>query len=69
MDERALRILRQRQGLEDFDTSKDKRLLKTSPRDIVREICGWELGDHRWFDSFEQWCNWAGLEIVEKKKE
>jgi len=64
MDSRALEILRLRQGLEEKDSSKDESLLKTSPRDVVREICGWEFGDPRWFDTFEKWCKWAGLCIV-----
>ena len=67
-NELAMRILRQRLGLEEDDTSKDELIKTYSQREALAELCGWEFGDSRWSQVFEKWCGWVGLEIVEKKK-
>ena len=65
--DQAMRILRQREGLESNDTSLDEKIQKFPPKYALAEICGWEFGDPRWAETFEEWCNLVGLKIVEDK--
>ena len=39
--EYIMRNLRQRQGLDEFDTSEDERLNRTEPSEAFSEVCQW----------------------------
>lgn len=47
-----IEILRQRNGLDINDTSKDEQILKMQPTEMVRECVTWELGYPSWADYF-----------------
>jgi hypothetical protein len=60
--------LRQNAGLEKDDSSEDASLISLPAKERVRRLCRWYLGDKRWYDDFEEWCNSQGLKIVEDEK-
>lgn len=37
---------------ENIDTSKDSKIETMSPLDLIRNVCGWQLGDENWAVSF-----------------
>ena len=66
--EHVLQILRQRLlDRDQDDKSRDGALNQMKPRQVLREICGWKLGDPYWFDTFEGWLEDVGLEITRKE--
>jgi len=56
--------MRQRLGLDENDTSKDKYLEQMKPFDRVKLIIGWEFGDESWGDTFKEWCDSQGLYLT-----
>lgn len=44
----TMNALRGRRGLEDDDTSQDKKIMAMSPEEKVREVVAWELGSDGW---------------------
>ncbi|MBR1526438.1 MAG: hypothetical protein IJ640_07245 [Prevotella sp.] len=58
LSEGTLEILRQRlYGFNaEGDESHDEEIKKMSARDIVENLCGWEIGDESWVSSFIGWC-------------
>ena len=62
-----IKMLRQRLGLEEDDQSRDESIQAMSPRERVRMLSGWELGDPTWADVFESWFREQGLVLVPKE--
>ena len=61
--ENIMKMLRQRQGLEEGDTSKDGLLQSLSPIDKFREVMGWEFGSARRADTLISWAQDCGFKI------
>ncbi len=55
--------IRQREGLEFNDKSQDDRLTAMSPKEKLRRVVGWELGDDNWTDTILQWAEACGFII------
>ncbi len=45
----------------------DVELNDLSPRAALRAVCGWELGDGSWADTFIEWARACGYTVEEKK--
>ena len=56
--------IRRRIGILEDDTSCDDEILKMEPMERVRKLCGWNLGDEGWADSFHSWLESQGLWIT-----
>lgn len=47
-------------------TACDAMIAKMSPLERLRLICGWNIGDREWANSFIEWAKDAGFEVREK---
>ncbi len=65
--EHILRVIRQRRGLDDNDTSQDSKIDALTPRKKLRALAGWELGDEGWADVFIEWANDCGYVVKERE--
>ena len=61
--ESIMKMLRQRHGLEEGDTSKDEFLQSLSPIDKLREVLGWEAGCARRAETLISWAQGCGFKI------
>jgi hypothetical protein len=66
MTEHVMAIIRQRNGLDEDDTTQDEKLNAKSPKAKLCDIVGWELGDPSWADTFLYWAQECGYKIEEK---
>lgn len=57
--------MRQRLGLDENDSCKDKYIESISPLERVRLIAGWYLGGGGWADTFVEYFKSQGLYLTE----
>ncbi len=63
-----LKILRQREGLEEDDTSKDDLFNKRDSIDNLREMVAWEIGSPGYANMVLTWAEDLGMDIKGKSK-
>lgn len=61
--ESAMIDIRQRNGLEEDDTSQDDYFNKRDPRENLADLIGWHIGDSSWLRRFESWAEACGLKL------
>lgn len=64
----VMRAVRQRMGLEPDDTSRDSEITSHTPTQLLRDVCGWHLGDPAWAETFLEWARGCGFVITTKHK-
>lgn len=52
--EEIMQFLRQRHGLDKYDTSKDEMLNEFEPKEAFEEVCNWN-GFYNWAWQFKSW--------------
>lgn len=63
----GMQKLREAEGLDRYDTSKDKEIQEMSPKEALRALCRWEFGDPTWAGIFIEWAEACGYSVTEKK--
>jgi hypothetical protein len=58
-----LKVLRQRNGLDENDASTDDELNAQSPEQKFREVITWHLGDGSWAGSILSWAAQCGVKL------
>jgi hypothetical protein len=66
ISETVKRAVRQRLGLDADDTSRDAEIESTAPMKLLRDVCGWHIGDPAWADSFIEWAKGCGFDVTQK---
>lgn len=62
--EHIMKRLRERANLAPDDKSRDAEFDAMSPIEKLRDVVGWELGDHRWADQIVAWAKDCGFLIA-----
>lgn len=65
--EHILKKLRQREGLEADDRSRDDELNTMPPMSKLRALAAWELGSPDWADQFVTWAKQCGIQITDPR--
>lgn len=65
--EYVLKKIRQRNGLDEQDTSRDAELNAMPPLQKLRDLMGWEMGSPGWADQFITWAKDCGIKIVDPR--
>lgn len=60
LPDEMMQILRQRINVKENDSSQDEVINQMSPKQIVRHMAGWELGNPSWADEVAGWMKAAG---------
>jgi len=55
--------MRERLGLKEDDTSRDKAIEAMEPESRLRLLAGWHLGDPSWAGRFIRWARTCGYEV------
>ncbi len=61
--ESLMKKIRGRIDLDADDTSRDAEIKRWTPRQRLRKVVGWELGDENWADKILEWANACGYKI------
>jgi len=66
--EEIMQFLRQRHGLNKYDTSKDEMLSEFEPKEAFEEVCNWN-GFYNWAGQFKSWIkDIYGIELDKSKE-
>lgn len=61
--EHLMEKIRGRIGLNTDDTSRDAEIKEWTPKQRLRKVVGWELGNEYWADKIMEWAKACGYKI------
>lgn len=67
MKENILKMIRQRNGVDENDKSIDKEIMEMTPLQKLEDVCGWEFGYSSWATQLLEWAGDCGFKIEEDK--